>query len=711
MLAFDSYFRNNARSVEYRRYGGQNYGRFVNCAFTIDGGHYGHPFREHVKLNGVRGLQFIGCTFSNDTGTGNVFLGKGAGIHSLDANFTVGGSSTVFQMLRFGVQAGAAKGAEGFMIRDATFRELEKGVLAEAANHFTVTRCTLDVGGHVSNLPPFLVSQEGVQINYSTGFTVMGNRLRGLAASQDETVGVKVIDTGAGTDANTIYGNNFDVFYVGNAAVGDNVGTSLGGGIVYECNFNLGSNVFDFWVQEGEGITEDQRSALGGAAGNTFSQNGGQPEGDFSNQGSFINYFYYDDEGDPNNPPDVGQEPLFYTESTISKLPEDFNDCSNGETGGEIPDEGISLIKNRFFEAKGQYQLYKADYEELIDDGDTPGLLAEVNQVGAGQAAGLINDLLEISPYVSQHVLKAVVDKPAVFNNGMQVDLLEANPEAVRKAGFLLYLEENSSLDEEELSQVQQASLLNTVRDAIEEDLSTAYAGMHRAVNLVLAYYLLDSVAYNRDSALLWLDHKGSLHSHYLKTDILLQSGQDETAEDVLTSIPEAFLLKAKQQAEYDNKLALFQLLFGKADIFKLDSLEIIALSDIAQLEGLAAQQARNLLNYAYGGVWEPDHSLPAAVEERPAVSASTWHQHQASIRAFPNPAKATVTFEFTILAGEKASVRLVNAMGRSVADIPLLSQVGLKEWDVSGLAEGIYWYQLWIDNKPGPVGKLAIQH
>ncbi|MCB9052970.1 MAG: T9SS type A sorting domain-containing protein [Lewinellaceae bacterium] len=201
------------------------------------------------------------------------------------------------------------------------------------------------------------------------------------------------------------------------------------------------------------------------------------------------------------------------------------------------------------------------------------------------------------------------------------------------------------------------------------------------------------------------------MQPHYLQADILLQAGQEEAAETTLFSIPETFLLTEKQQAEYNNKRALFQLLSGQADIFKLDSLEVVALFDIAQLEGLAAQQARNLLNYAYGGEWEPDHNLPVTVEERLAVSASTWHRPQAAIRAFPNPAKETVTFEFTILAGEKASVRLINAMGRSVADIPLSPQVGLKEWDVSGLAEGVYWYQLWIDNKLGPVGKLAIQH
>ncbi|MCB0595641.1 MAG: T9SS type A sorting domain-containing protein [Lewinellaceae bacterium] len=616
----------------------------------------------------------------------------------------MGGSETVFEKLRFGVRAGAGKSAEGFTIRDATFRELEKGVLAEAANHFTVTRCTLDVGGHVSNLPPFLVSQEGVQINYSTGFTVMGNRLRGLAASQDETVGVKVVDTGAGTDANTIYGNNFDILYVGNAAVGDNVGAPEGGGIVYECNKNLGSNVFDFWVQEGEGITEDQRSVGGEAAGNTFSLNIINATGHFTNQGNGLIEYYYDEE-------EPTEEPTQYTEDNINLNTAETNDCNNGEAGGEIPDEGIDLVKNRFFEAKAQYQLYKTDYDELIDDGDTPGLLAEVAQAGAGQAGSLINDLLDISPYVFQHVLKAVVDKPTVFDNGMQADLLEANPEAVRKAGFLLYLEENSSLEEEEVLQVQQASLLNTDRDAMEEDLSAAYAAKHRAADLVLAYYLLDSVAYNRDSALLWLSHKGSLHSLYLKADIQLQTGQDEAAENTLSSIPEAFLLTEKQQQEYDNKQALFKLLSDQADIFKMDSLAVAELSNIAQSGGLAGQQARNLLDYAYEGEWEPDHSLPTAREERTAVGSTTRHRPQSSIRAFPNPAKATVTFEFTILAGEEASVRLVNAMGRAVAEIPLSPRVGIEEWDISGLAEGVYWYQLWIDEKPGPVGKLAIQH
>ncbi|MCB9265155.1 MAG: hypothetical protein H6558_09040 [Lewinellaceae bacterium] len=113
-----------------------------------------------------------------------------------------------------------------------------------------------------------------------------------MAVSQDSTVGIKVVDTGKGTDANVIYDNKFDTLYVGNGAIGDNVGGLTSGGIVYECNKNLGGNTFDFWVQEGGGITENQQSALGLAAGNTFSPEIIDNEGHFKNEEAIINYFF-----------------------------------------------------------------------------------------------------------------------------------------------------------------------------------------------------------------------------------------------------------------------------------------------------------------------------------------------------------------------------------------------------------------------------------
>ncbi|MCB9265154.1 MAG: hypothetical protein H6558_09035 [Lewinellaceae bacterium] len=96
----------------------------------------------------MHGIQFINCTFSNDTGAGNVFLGKGAGILSLDANFTVSGNQTVFRKLRYGVKAGNAVPAPRLLpSRTPPFPNWKRACCTTGANHFTITRCTLLIGG------------------------------------------------------------------------------------------------------------------------------------------------------------------------------------------------------------------------------------------------------------------------------------------------------------------------------------------------------------------------------------------------------------------------------------------------------------------------------------------------------------------------------------------------------------------------------------
>ena len=89
-------------------------------------------------------------------------------------------------------------------------------------------------------------------------------------------MGVKVIDTG-GHGHNTIYGNNFDVLYVGNAAVGIMWDGSKVAVLCTKCNFSTGSNVFDFGCRRrdcgGSAKCGGERSGE-----NTFSQNSGNPE-------------------------------------------------------------------------------------------------------------------------------------------------------------------------------------------------------------------------------------------------------------------------------------------------------------------------------------------------------------------------------------------------------------------------------------------------
>ena len=699
-----SRFVNNGRVAEFRKYGKKNYAYFSGCTFTMDDNFAGPLHEEHFKLEGVYGLSFFNCVFES-TNT-NPYQQKGIGIHSLDSRFAVTGPASRFEGIRRGVKAGNVASAEAFFIKGATFTNVELGILAIAANHFTVTDCTFELGSYPSTHP---ATHEGIQINHCTGFSVKDNTFLGLGPHADETVGVKVIDTGAGNDANTLYGNGLDALFAANAAIGDNQAGPFGGGIVYECNRNLGQNTFDFWVQEGGGITEGQQTADGLAAGNTFSQNGTDPDdvGDFNNQGSLINYFFWED----NTATD--QEPIYFTDETIQTIGvSSANTCQGSPTGGEIPPEELPEVKNRFVKYKEKYDTTLAEYRALLDGGDTPGLLAEIASATPAQAIDVRNELSTYSPYVSRKALKALINRPEVFSNAIQVEVLEANPEAVRKGGFPAYLEQHSVLTPSELEAVLEASLLNTSRDSLEAALSAAYAGMHRNADLVLAYYMLDSTAFQTDSLLSWLGNKGSLHSGYLQSGLLMQLGQGETALEKLDAIPATYPMNENQQAAFENKLALSKLLLeSPAGLWGLDSLQLDSLVFVAEGPGLGAIQAMHLLEYAYGFYFEPDRNLPAALEERSIEGPPVQKAPPVSIGVFPNPARESVTFRYSTPALAEAAIRLYGPLGRPVAEIPLQAYSRQVEYNVSTLPNGVYAYQLVIDGRARATGKILILH
>ena len=245
----------------------------------------------------------------------------------------------------------------------------------------------------------------------------------------------------------------------------------------------------------------------------------------------------------------------------------------------------------------------------------------------------------------------------------------------------------------------------------MEASVSAAYADKHRAADLVLAYFLLDTAAYQADSVLAWLDHKGSLHAAYLKADILFQTGQTEAAQAALDSIPVFFQLSHEQQVAHSNKQSLFQLLESQADILQMDSLAVDSLSDIAQQPGLAGLQAKSLLDYAYDVEMEPNHDLPVPYEARLTSTSSVIETPPVFIQAFPNPTKTEVTFRYALPRKAKASIRLFNLMGQPIADIPLIPQAGYMDYSVTNLPDGIYYYQLLMDNRIRATGKIMFIH
>jgi hypothetical protein len=172
--ATNSTFINNHNSayfVSYHNWDGgsgavyPNLSYFTNCDFTLNndykGNNMSYPMLNHVCMNGVEGIVFSGCRFTNtDQLTG--FGGTGEGIHALNTGFNVGiycpGPSTStggclspfrsrFSGFTNGISIQNAMGTDPTVSIDgADFDTVSVGVNVSVQKHVSVTGCNFTVG-------------------------------------------------------------------------------------------------------------------------------------------------------------------------------------------------------------------------------------------------------------------------------------------------------------------------------------------------------------------------------------------------------------------------------------------------------------------------------------------------------------------------------------------------------------------------------------
>jgi hypothetical protein len=367
-----------------------------------------------------------------------------------------------------------------------------------------------------------------------------------------------------------------------------------------------------------------------------------------------------------------------------------------------------------FSEYYNQYLADKGLYDVLIDNGDTPALISQINHATLAQATSLHNQLMTITPYLSDETLIALVDKAEAsgFPTNLMLDVLFDNPEAVRKGGIVPYLKTNTSLSSAEIDSVAVRSLDHTSRDSIEAELSRNYAGYHKQADRVLSYYLSDTTLYEVDSIFVWLDNKGSLNAAYLKADILQQQGQHTAATTLLNNIPSTFDLTAEQQAAHTEKVDLVNLLStASTGYLELDELEQLSLVNIADSEGIGAVQAANLLDFAYGIPYQASHALPTVVGSRSYKGSTITETKIQRVWAYPNPANEQLTIRYLLPESPNTSTLfLYDLSGKIVYQKELQKLSGTSQIDIRHFPEGLYFYAIAGTGTKSYTGKVAIQ-
>ncbi len=80
------------------------------------------------------------------------------------------------------------------------------------------------------------------------------------------------------------------------------------------------------------------------------------------------------------------------------------------------------------------------------------------------------------------------------------------------------------------------------------------------------------------------------------------------------------------------------------------------------------------------------------------------------SSKLYPNPAKDKATLEYQLAEGEKGELVMMDAMGRKIVSVELLSAYTKISIDISAFSQGIYLYRAYTKDRNLSNGKLIIE-
>jgi hypothetical protein len=725
---------------------------FKNCDFRLT--HALIPNLEPVaflRLNGVRGIQSYGNHFIN----GSELQGEeaGVGVLSLNSNFEVKEHCydeftpcqdyrlSRFENLHYGIKALGAATAKTFTVDTAEFIRNSRGIFTSGINDFTITRNTFNLTspfGGIENLEslPENIIYTGLYIEgESNGFSIEENRFVGFYTNSDEgakSVGAIFNDTGP--YSNALYNNRFDSLQVATLAMNRNREKHSENGLCIKCN-QYSKNGFDIVVTYDSqlyswgGIAPNQGSDGGqpdAPAGNRFSWNDiDGSERDINNLGQHITYYYHDIP----DPEAVPLMPKYYDRDKVTIVPGDPEaiwdpelSCPSNLTppgGGHDEEE----LRGMLAEAEQQVDSTQTMINMLRDAGDTQALHWDVSMSVPSHSVEVYSELMSVSPYVSDTVLAASIEKEYVLVDAMIRDVLVANPHSVKSEALMEKLDQRlQPLPGYMLDEILQGQSLVSVFENLQAGLAHSLQQQAQYQKQLVQLYLNDTIqpAAAADSLVSLL--LASAHSaHWYRAAFLWQEqGNASSSANILNSIPSSFSLNAEQlqaHSQLVSWLAKESLLRNEDKRLSVpDSTAVALLFDVMEFGDLPVSIfARNILLAHNLIEHQPQYLLPEDTKSAKVKhSSSQSPTKDEALKLFPNPAREYVIVDFD-LGNMKATdgtgmLSVIALDGKLIESMPLTKTKDQIVFPLQGYKPGTYVFTLYFGNKMLESKRLIIQ-
>lgn len=717
-IVYENYHSNNSSIVR------DNQSYFINCTFeTTETLPHNILPTSFVTLWQVRGIRFNGCTFQNNNPNPGAPNLTGKGIYSENAHYTVqdqctqmgpngctNPDSTRFRNLWVGVWGGKGAGDRPFTVKNSVFESCQIGLIGDGVNDLNVNHNHFIVGMHPTGTSNIHVGLD--LINSITNYTVSDNYFKVPDAPLSYfNFGIWNYNTGVSNKTNLR--NHFKRLYVGIDAEKLNRNpNNEEQGLYFYCNEHINGD-FDFYVTAGSTPSGVKRSQGGSGvpAGNVFSNNGNTPaEGDFYNHsGTYINYYYKIGQ--------TAQTPVNYSTFNMSLT------SSNGDNPGCTVSSGggtksLTLLTTEYVDANQEYQAWNNMLAALIDGGSTTALKTGVNTATYNETMALRLDLLGKSPYLSEEVLRAAADKTEVLPESILLEILLANPDALKNGDLMKYLEEKAvPLPQWMLDVLEAGKGQVTMRTLLESGVSY-YSGLRsQAIKEILTRYEDTDSLFNPPEIRGWYALYGNYQADLAIVESFIHEGNYTAADDFFGTIAPGYRLTEHEQHDLDNygRFLNFYIRFrqnGKHEN-QLDSAEVNELEQIANLsdEYAGSMRARSILNFFYGYTYWLEPALPVEKSKSLLDPQSNLHpETNEHLDVYPVPATGWVSFSYQMKPGiPKAVLEIINTSGILVYQVQVTGPAGVHVADISAWAPGIYSYRVTTGGEKVFAGMIVV--
>lgn len=741
-------FINNAMSIDAEFYStNDNISYFKECVFDLNNKYlywqkqindnwpdrdYPLAFTEHVRLRDIAGIEFIANTYSSSIyAYSSDFRYFGTGINSINSSFNVisnedNSLTNVFSGLEYGIQASGVVSNLSFKVERANFASVYTGIYMEnilnakiLSNEFNIRPSSTSSWAHNK-------LATGIYMDACTGYQVINNTFSGtINPSPSVTNNIGIYVKNSGPSSNYIYNNVIQNLTFGSIAEGYNYnGSELedGTGLCFKCNDFFGNKTDISIVKSFKSVPQGIRTWQGyqdsgnstAPAGNLFSQS----ENNIchiNNLGDkVINYLYHE----------------FSLGVTLDYLIPDITETINHylvklTTYNKITSCPIKYNNDIFSEQKlladynENIQSEKQVFEtlsELKDGGNTEETLESIETSTPPESIKITEELLNISPYLSDTSIRATVENEAVFNNSLLRDILICNPHAGKSQAIINKIQERlEPMNEEMFNEI----LIAAENESPYKNLSQSYSKFNtrkfEIFDDLIEYYWNEDNPQNQQKFIAIVNQDSTLYADLNLIKYQVGKGNMEAAMVRSNNLCTRFSSIENinnLQVDIADFISLYSL---KNNNIELDSIELNALDSLALFGEYPVNNWASCLSTYIGRVRKVEAYILPSLSElqnsrvKPISVQKTTND---ALELFPNPASDYVIVSYNFRDGKSNNKLIIRSLeGKLIKEYYIAGNCNQKTIKINDLPKGLYLIELSSNNSIVTSSKLQVIH